>query len=190
MVVMRLWTEDSIRILVAVYVVVMFWASTCDHCQQMVPRLHEWYLHENSIDLEFITISIDTTLKQFDAFIKELKPEWITAHDPLGWNGFVPEKYFIYATPSLFLLDHDRKIIAQCIQLQEYLGAWHDTVTHRQLLQALADSLDPIHYPRAADAVDILDTAIREEQDWVLAEVKTMLQQDTLLAFTPVTERM
>ena len=105
------------------YVVVMFWASTCDHCQQMVPRLHEWYLHENRIDLEFITISIDTTLKQFDAFIKELKPEWITTHDPLGWNGIVPEKYFIYATPSLFLLDHDRKIIARPFTYREYLRA-------------------------------------------------------------------
>ena len=99
-------------------------------------------------------------------------------------------RYQLDETPKKARSSHDRKMIAQCKQLQEYLGAWHDTVTHRQLLQELADSLDSIHYPRATDALDILDNAIREEQDRVLAEVKTMLQQDTLLAIAPVTERM
>lgn len=99
-------------------------------------------------------------------------------------------RYQLDETPKKARSSHDRKIIAQCKHLQEYLGTWHDTVTHRHLLQELADSLDPIHYPRAEDALDILDTAIREEQDRVLSEVKTMLQQDKMLEITPVTERM
>ena len=99
-------------------------------------------------------------------------------------------RYQLDETPKKARSSQDREIIAQCKQLQEYLGVWHDTVTHRRLLQELADSLDPIHHARAADALDILDTAIREEQDRVLAEVKTMLQQDTLLTIAPVTERM
>lgn len=100
-------------------------------------------------------------------------------------------RYCLDETPKKARSCQDQKIILQCKQLQEDLGSWHDTVTHRRLLEELADNTDPIHYPLVADALDTLDTAIREEQDRVLGEVKAMLQQpDTLLAITPVTEGM
>ncbi len=95
------------------YVLVVFWASTCEHCQEMLPELHHWYLNENSANIEVVAISIDTSLLNFEIFTQSLKPEWITSYDPLGWNGKVPGNYFIYATPSLFLMDHDRTILSR-----------------------------------------------------------------------------
>lgn len=105
------------------YVLVVFWSSTCEHCQEMIPELHEWYLYENSIGLEVITISIDTSAVFFEAFVSELDLQWIVAHDPLGWNGRVPGDYNIYATPSLFLLDRDRTILARPSSTRQFLRA-------------------------------------------------------------------
>ncbi len=105
------------------YVLVMFWASTCEHCREMIPELHEWYLHENSLDMEMVAISIDSSAASFRIFMDEFTPEWITAHDPLGWNGKVPGDYYIYATPTLFLLDRDRTILARPATFRQFLKA-------------------------------------------------------------------
>ena len=105
------------------YVLVMFWSSTCEHCYEMLPEIHEWYLHENSLNMEVVAISIDTSAANFKYFTDVLDPEWITSHDPLGWNGKVPGDYFIYATPSLFLLDNDRTILARPSSFRQFLRA-------------------------------------------------------------------
>ena len=105
------------------YVVVMFWSTTCEHCREMLPRLHEWYLEENNIDLEFITISIDTSHSQFEAYIEGLQPRWITYHEPLGWEGVIPGEYFIYATPSIFLMDRERTILDKPVTYRQFLRA-------------------------------------------------------------------
>ncbi len=105
------------------YVLLMFWASSCDHCREMMPDLHDWYLSENSVGLEVVTISIDTSEVDFKQFVDELDPQWITAYDPLGWYGKVPSDYHIYATPSLFLLDRERTILARPTSIRQFQRA-------------------------------------------------------------------
>ena len=102
-------------------VLVMFWASTCEHCQEMLPKLHEWYTSENTIDLEIVAISIDTAVSHFEIFTDMLEPRWITSLDPLGWHGIVPSAYHIYATPALFLLDRERTILARPNGYRQFL---------------------------------------------------------------------
>jgi thiol-disulfide isomerase/thioredoxin len=105
------------------FVLVVFWASSCEHCREMMPELNQWYLNENSVGLEVITISIDTSARDFKKFVDDLDPQWITAHDPLGWYGKVPTDYHIYATPSLFLLDNHRTILARPTSFRQFLRA-------------------------------------------------------------------
>ena len=105
------------------YVMVVFWASTCEHCRKMMPELNDWYLNENSPGLEVVAISIDSSSIAFSQFIDELKPQWITAHEPLGWYGKVPTDYHVYATPSLFLLDSKRTILAKPASFKQFLRA-------------------------------------------------------------------
>ena len=121
--VVRAMDGKNIRLseLTSPYVMVVFWASTCDHCRKLMPELNDWYLNENSIGLEVVAISIDSSVASFSQFIEELKPQWITAHEPLGWNGKVPADYHIYATPSLFLLDRHQTILAKPTSLNQFL---------------------------------------------------------------------
>jgi len=102
------------------YVLVLFWSSTCEGCRELLPDLYEWYLSENIYDLEVVAISIDTSVRNFEYLYKQLEPSWITVHDPLGWNGKVSSDYHIYATPSLFLLDSKRTILARPSSFRQF----------------------------------------------------------------------
>ncbi|TFH28487.1 MAG: AhpC/TSA family protein [Bacteroidia bacterium] len=103
------------------WVLVMFWSSTCEGCRRLMPELHDWYLTENTLDLEVVAISIDTSAANFEYMYELLAPQWITAHDPLGWYGKIPSDYKVYATPSLFLLDRQRSIVAKPMSFRQFL---------------------------------------------------------------------
>ena len=105
------------------YVLLVFWASSCEHCREMLPELHEWYLAENDLDLEVVAFSIDTSEADFMWYVNELRPQWITTRDPLGWYGKVPTEYHIYATPSMFLLDKKRTILDRPTSFRQFLRA-------------------------------------------------------------------
>jgi thiol-disulfide isomerase/thioredoxin len=103
------------------YELVLFWASGCEHCRELLPQLHQWYLQENNLDIEVVAISIDTSAQDFERYVEELNPAWITARDPLGWYGKVAGDYHIYATPSMFLVDPDRIIVARPDNFRHFL---------------------------------------------------------------------
>jgi thiol-disulfide isomerase/thioredoxin len=105
------------------YVAVLFWASSCEHCRELLPELNEWYLRENHLGIEVVAISIDESAADFQRYVDELDPAWITARDPLGWTGKVAGDYFVYSTPSLFLVDYDRIIVARPGNFKQFLRA-------------------------------------------------------------------
>ena len=102
------------------YVLVLFWSSTCEHCRDMIPELHRWYQEDNAAGMEVVAISIDTTRAEFESFVEDMEMGWITAHDHLGWHGKVPGDYYIYATPSMFLLDRERTILARPVNFRQF----------------------------------------------------------------------
>ncbi len=104
-------------------VLVVFWSSTCEGCRELLPELNSWYESSNNLDLEVVAISIDTSAANFAFLYDQLEPNWITAHDPLGWYGKVPSDYHVYATPSLFLLDRNRTILARPRSFRQFLRA-------------------------------------------------------------------
>ncbi len=112
------------------YVLVMFWSTTCPHCRELIAELHHWYMEEGEQDLEVgerdlevLAISIDTSKAAFEAFTDTLQPRWIHAWDPKGWLGRVPSDYFIYSTPSLFLMDAERRILDRPVNFRQLLRA-------------------------------------------------------------------
>ena len=105
------------------YVLVLFWSSTCEACRELLPELYDWYLTENSFDLEVLAISIDTSVANFEYLHKQLNPSWITAHDPLGWHGKAGTNYNVYATPSLYLLDSERTILSRPASFRQFQRA-------------------------------------------------------------------
>jgi thiol-disulfide isomerase/thioredoxin len=105
------------------YVLVLFWASTCPHCRDMLPELSQWYQNKKGIDPEVLAISIDSSRADFSKACSHMNMPWISAHEPLGWQGKVPSDYHVYATPTLFLLDRERTILVRPSSFRQFIRA-------------------------------------------------------------------
>jgi hypothetical protein len=44
---------------------------------------------------------------------------WINVSDLKGWNGNAVKDYFIYATPTMFLVDKYKKIISKPMNIEQ-----------------------------------------------------------------------
>jgi thiol-disulfide isomerase/thioredoxin len=101
------------------YTLVLFWATYCEHCVQMMPDLRDWYLNEKPDNMEVFTVSIDTSRMEWDRFLRAFESPWISTHEPMGWEGKSAGDYNVYATPTMFLLDRQRRIVARPYTLRE-----------------------------------------------------------------------
>jgi peroxiredoxin len=108
------------------YTLVVFYATTCSHCMNMMPRLRELYENQNPKRFEVMLVSIDTSMTEWSNFIKEQKLSWINVSDLKGFNGKPADDYNIYATPTMFLLDREKKILAKPISMMELEQALRD----------------------------------------------------------------
>jgi peroxiredoxin len=108
------------------YTLVVFYATTCPHCMSMAPRLKELYEKQQPKKYEVMFVSIDTSMTEWNSFIREQKLKWINVSDLKGFNGKSADDYNIYATPTMFLLDREKKILAKPVSLMELDQALRD----------------------------------------------------------------
>lgn len=113
--------NDSVQLLKIKndYKLVIFWTSSCPHCTDMMPLLKEWYINK-TIDLEIISLSIDEKNEDWKSFISSGDYRWINCIVDKGWDGEIAKAYNLYATPTMFILDKDNKILAKPIIINEF----------------------------------------------------------------------
>lgn len=99
------------------YTLLIFWVSWCPHCNEMLPKLAKSELLKN---IQIFTVSLDTNKTDWQNSIKQF-PVWKNYCDFKGWNGKTVTDYNIYATPTMFLLDKKRKILAKPITFEELI---------------------------------------------------------------------
>lgn len=103
-------------------VLILFWSSSCPHCNAMMPGLKKLY-EDPSTDFEVIAISLDTSATDYNKALAEHALPWTNYTDLKGWNSKPAVDYSIYATPSMFLLDGDRIILARPTSVYELKNA-------------------------------------------------------------------
>lgn len=91
--------------------VIVFWASWCSHCDAIMPIINSKY--SNNKDMEVIAISIDESKDDLMKSIAENNYGWIQVAELNGWNGAIVEEYGIVATPTIFVLDDNKRIIGK-----------------------------------------------------------------------------
>ncbi len=101
------------------YTLVVFWSSECPHCGTMMPRLKELYDGQKPKRFEVFSVSIDTSRIAWTTFLNEQKLTWINVSDLKGFNGKPADDFNIYATPTMFLLDRQKRILSKPISLRE-----------------------------------------------------------------------
>jgi thiol-disulfide isomerase/thioredoxin len=90
--------------------VIVFWSSTCDHCLEEMPKLHSFTRGKDQIEVIAIALESDTTTyKQYT----DKLTGWIHVIGLGKWNNTIARLYEVNATPTYFVLNREKKIIAK-----------------------------------------------------------------------------
>ncbi|MCX6224979.1 MAG: thioredoxin-like domain-containing protein [Bacteroidia bacterium] len=95
------------------YILVVFWASWCPHCNDMLPKLLKLYDRYARKDLEIIAISVDQKKKDWEDMIQKNGYSWINYSELKGWDCSIAYDYGIRATPTMILIDRKRTVLAK-----------------------------------------------------------------------------
>ena len=96
--------------------VLLFWSTDCSHCLREIPELHKSLQGNKKVTV------IAFSLERNDFGWKNMKktlPNW---HHVLGlnkWENKIARTYNIMSTPTYFVLDKNKKIIAKPEELKE-----------------------------------------------------------------------
>ena len=101
------------------YTLVVFWASWCPHCVDELPDLKKIYDRQTVKKMEVLALSLDSNIVSWVDFIKNGKYNWINCSDFSGWDGKAAQDYYIYATPTMLLLNKDKMILGKPKNIKE-----------------------------------------------------------------------
>ncbi len=109
----------SLMAMTAEKILVVFYSTSCPHCQSMIPRLSELAKGRKSSELKVLAISLDSSRADWLSFIKMNVLTWTNVNDPVGWGGRAASDYFIYATPTMVLVNKERMVIGKPLTIEE-----------------------------------------------------------------------
>jgi alkyl hydroperoxide reductase subunit AhpC len=102
------------------YLVLVFWDVDCGHCKTEIPKLLEEYhaLKKEGIDLKVFSVYTQHDYEKWRKYIIENKLDWINIYDGVHVNN-IKEKYDIYSTPVIYVLNKDKRIKAKRIGTEQ-----------------------------------------------------------------------
>jgi peroxiredoxin len=100
-------------------ILIIFYASWCPHCIELLPKINNLYRSQTNKKFEVLAVSIDTAKTDWQNFVINNNLNWINVCDLKGWNGKAALDYYIYATPTMFLVDKNKKIIAKPTSIED-----------------------------------------------------------------------
>jgi peroxiredoxin len=103
------------------YVIIFFWTTTCSECKREIKHLEELYT-SNKIDMEIFAVNTDTSLAIWKDFISDRSLNWINVNGTRSISKDYHILYDIYKTPTIFVIDKDKKIIAKYLAAEQIIG--------------------------------------------------------------------
>jgi thiol-disulfide isomerase/thioredoxin len=98
------------------YLILLFWSVDCGHCQTEVPKILEDYHQflKDKMDVKVYSVYTEYDYEKYVKYIAEHKLDWINLYDPVHLNN-IREKYDVYSTPVIYILDKNKVIKAKKI---------------------------------------------------------------------------
>jgi len=94
------------------YVLLDFWASWCGPCREEHPLLRKLYQDFKNKGIVFVSVSMDTNLKNWKNAVADDQLIWRQLNDPGAMSGMVAGNYGIKALPFNCIIDPEGKILA------------------------------------------------------------------------------
>jgi thiol-disulfide isomerase/thioredoxin len=105
------------------YTLIVFGASWCETCKEEVPKIANFYSKWKAKGVEVVFVSLDETKESFEQFVT---PFPFTSYCDYGkWNSPIATSYYVFGTPTMFLLDAKREILLRPNSIQQ-MDAWVD----------------------------------------------------------------
>ena len=105
------------------YTLVVFGASWCETCKEDVPKIANLYTKWKGKGIEVVFVSLDETKESFEQFVQTFP---FTSYCDYGkWNSPIANAYYVFGTPTMFLLDDKREILLRPNSITQ-MDAWVD----------------------------------------------------------------
>lgn len=117
------------------YTVLYIFDPDCGSCKKETPKLVEFY-NKKKFDVEVFAVSADTSMSKMRSYIKEMNMKWITVNGPRTYVGPYQDLYDANTTPTLYVLDNQKKIIGKKIPAEKL----EDFLTQYERVQRLRAS--------------------------------------------------
>lgn len=101
------------------YTVILFYASSCSHCYEVVGQLWDKYKSQKIKQFEVIAISLDENERAWENYLDENRFTWINTFSPQGFEGSVSSSYNVFTTPMMFVLNDQEQIVAKPMNWKE-----------------------------------------------------------------------
>ncbi len=99
----------------------VFWSTGCPHCVKEVPELNKFMQNHKNVSVISFGIENNEDKEAWTEFVKKL-PNWhnaIGTHPEYKFDNETVQMYNLLGTPSYFVLDKNKKIIAMPNQLED-----------------------------------------------------------------------
>jgi len=105
------------------YTLVVFGASWCPKCMEELPKLTQNYVKWRNLGVEVVYISLDTDQQVFEQSVKSYP--FFAYCDYKKWESQVVQDYYVFGSPTFYLLDAKRKILLRLNSVNQ-MDAWVD----------------------------------------------------------------
>jgi len=105
------------------YTLVVFGASWCPTCAEEIPEIAKHYEKWRENDVEVVFISLDEEQEAYINFVKEFP--FISVCDYKKWDSQIVNDYYVFGTPTMFLLDNKREILLRPNSVNQ-VDSWVD----------------------------------------------------------------
>ena len=101
-------TETDLTKTVTKPTLLIFWASWCEHCTEILPQIKALYETQGSNKKwEVVAVSLDEDKTIWQEFIEGGNYTWFNSCDGKSWEGESVKSLHIYATPVMLWLDNE-----------------------------------------------------------------------------------
>lgn len=105
------------------YTVVIFGASWCPACPQELSKISGLYKKWKAQGVEVVFVSLDEDEKIFKSFTRVFP--FISICDYQKWESPIVKDYYVFATPTMYLLDNKREVLLRPNSVSQ-LDSWVD----------------------------------------------------------------
>lgn len=102
---------------------VVFGASWCPKCNEELPEIAKLYDKWKSKEVEVVFVALEDNRNSFIDFAKSFP--FPSYSDGKKWESKIVKDYYVFSTPTMFILDNKREIILRPNSVKQ-MDAWVD----------------------------------------------------------------